>query len=173
MSHLFPKSNTLRSFHNLLKPHLLFPLATTTRSLSTETRSQKLERIADDLISLNPLERYDFSLLWSHKLGLNRYSSPLATPLASSGPSSAVDSGSPAAAEAKEKTVFDVKLEKYDAAAKIKIIKEVRGFTDLGLKEAKDLVEKFPCVLKKGLTKEEADSVVEKLKALGATVVLE
>lgn len=69
--------------------------------------------------------------------------------------------------------VFDIKLEKFDAAAKIKIIKEVRTFTDLGLKEAKDLVEKAPVVLKKGLTKEEAGAIVDKLKEIGATAVLE
>ncbi|KAK9121948.1 hypothetical protein Syun_019565 [Stephania yunnanensis] len=44
--------------------------------------------------------------------------------------------------KAAEKTAFDLKLEKFDAAAKIKIIKEVRSFTNLGLKEAKELVEK-------------------------------
>ncbi|XP_029127340.1 uncharacterized protein LOC114915951 [Cajanus cajan] len=66
-----------------------------------------------------------------------------------------------------------LKLEKYDAAVKIKIVKEVRAFTDLGLKEAKDLVEKPPCVLKKGLTKEEAKPIMEKLKELGAAVVLD
>ena len=72
-----------------------------------------------------------------------------------------------------ERSAFDLKLEKYDAAVKIKIIKEVRTFTDLGLKEAKELVEKVPVVLKKGLTKEEADPILTKLKELGATVVLE
>ncbi|KAK9158715.1 hypothetical protein Scep_005289 [Stephania cephalantha] len=50
-----------------------------------------------------------------------------------------------------EKTTFDVKLEKFDAAAKIKVIKEVRTFTNLGLKEAKDLVEKTPVLLKQGV----------------------
>ncbi|KAK5824158.1 uncharacterized protein LOC108486005 [Gossypium arboreum] len=47
--------------------------------------------------------------------------------------------GAPKAEEKKEKTAFDVKLEKFDAAAKIKVIKEVRAFTNLGLKEAKSL----------------------------------
>ncbi|CAI0375156.1 unnamed protein product [Linum tenue] len=84
-----------------------------------------------------------------------------------------MSSGPAGGAAAAEKTVFDIKLEKFDAAAKIKIIKEVRSFTDLGLKEAKDLVEKVPAVLKKGLTKEEATAIAEKLKELGATVVLE
>ncbi|KAK7858493.1 50s ribosomal protein l7/l12 [Quercus suber] len=54
---------------------------------------------------------------------------------------------------------------------KEKIIKEVRTFTDLGLKEAKELVEKVPVVLKKGLTKEEADPILAKLKELGATIM--
>ncbi|KAK9937197.1 hypothetical protein M0R45_014004 [Rubus argutus] len=72
-----------------------------------------------------------------------------------------------------EKTVFELKLESFEAASKIKLIKEVRSFTDLGLKEAKDLVEKAPSVLKAGVSKEEGEQLVEKLKALGAKVVLE
>ncbi|KAL8266206.1 hypothetical protein R6Q59_003550 [Mikania micrantha] len=57
-----------------------------------------------------------------------------------------------------KKVIFDVKLDKYDAASKIKIIKEVRGFMDLGLKEAKDLVEKAPIVVKKGIIKDEKET---------------
>lgn len=72
-----------------------------------------------------------------------------------------------------EKTVFELKLESYEAAAKIKVIKEVRSFTDLGLKEAKDLVEKTPSILKKGVSKEEGEQIIEKMKALGAKVVME
>jgi large subunit ribosomal protein L7/L12 len=72
-----------------------------------------------------------------------------------------------------EKTVFDVKLEKFDTAAKIKVIKEVRGFTNLGLKEAKELVEKAPIVVKQGVTKEEAKEIMEKIKAAGGVAVME
>ncbi|KAJ9183317.1 hypothetical protein P3X46_007185 [Hevea brasiliensis] len=72
-----------------------------------------------------------------------------------------------------EKTVFELKLESYEAASKIKIIKEVRSFTDLGLKEAKDLVEKTPSVLKTGVSKEEGEQIIEKMKAVGAKVVME
>ncbi|KAG1328173.1 50S ribosomal protein L7/L12 [Cocos nucifera] len=72
-----------------------------------------------------------------------------------------------------EKTAFDVKLEKFDAAAKIKVIKEVRTFTSLGLKEAKDLVEKVPVLLKQGVTKEEANDIIEKIKAAGGVAVME
>ncbi|KAE8726192.1 50S ribosomal protein L7/L12 [Hibiscus syriacus] len=73
----------------------------------------------------------------------------------------------------KEKTAFDVKLEKFDAAAKIKVIKEVRAFTNLGLKEAKDLVEKAPVILKQGVTKEEAHDIMEKIKAAGGVAIME
>ncbi|MQM19819.1 hypothetical protein Taro_052831 [Colocasia esculenta] len=72
-----------------------------------------------------------------------------------------------------EKSTFDIKLEKFDAIAKIKVIKEVRGFMDLGLKEAKDLVEKAPVVVKKQVTKEEAEQIAAKLKEVGAILVLE
>ncbi|KAG6392515.1 hypothetical protein SASPL_146737 [Salvia splendens] len=141
------------------------------RALCTavETRTQKLERIAEDLIGLNKIERHDYVILFRHKMGLNRFGAA-ASPAAQS-PSSP-GSSAPAAA-AKEKTAFDVKLEKFEASAKLKVIKEIRSFTDLGLKEAKDLVEKTPAVVKKGVTKEEAEKIVAKLKEIGATVVLE
>ncbi|XP_010524804.1 PREDICTED: uncharacterized protein LOC104802756 [Tarenaya hassleriana] len=73
----------------------------------------------------------------------------------------------------KEKTAFDVKLEKFDASAKIKVIKEVRAFTNLGLKEAKELVEKVPAVVKQGVTKEEANEIIEKIKAAGGVASME
>ncbi|XP_057968375.1 uncharacterized protein LOC131157923 [Malania oleifera] len=140
---------------------------------AAETQTQKLERIADELLDLTKLERYDYSILFRLKLGLNKYG-PAVPGLGASPSASSSSTGSAAAdSKAAEKTAFDIKLEKFDAAAKIKIIKEVRTFTDLGLKEAKDLVEKTPIVLKKGVSKEEADSILEKLKGLGATVVLE
>uniref|UniRef100_A0A7N0TQS6 Large ribosomal subunit protein bL12 C-terminal domain-containing protein n=1 Tax=Kalanchoe fedtschenkoi TaxID=63787 RepID=A0A7N0TQS6_KALFE len=139
-------------------------------SVASETRSQKLERIATELLDLNKIERHDYGILFRLKLGLNRYGPAVS----GVGSSSAADASASGAAETKaEKTVFDLKLEKFDAAAKIKIIKEVRTFTDLGLKEAKELVEKAPVVLKKGITKEEATAIADKLKELGATVVLE
>ncbi|KAK9813031.1 hypothetical protein WJX72_007836 [[Myrmecia] bisecta] len=85
----------------------------------------------------------------------------------------AAPADAPAAAPVEEKTEFDLKLDGFDAAAKIKVIKEVRAMTDLGLKEAKELVEKSPAVLKKGLKKEEAEELKKKLEAAGAKVSLE
>ncbi|KAA8542674.1 hypothetical protein F0562_023827 [Nyssa sinensis] len=74
--------------------------------------------------------------------------------------------------KAAEKTAFDVKLEKFDAAAKIKVIKEVRAFTNLGLKEAEDLVERVPGLLKQGVTKEVANDMIEKIKSFGGVAVM-
>lgn len=75
----------------------------------------------------------------------------------------------PAEAEpAEEKTHFDVELTKFDAATKIKVIKEIRGLLGLGLKEAKELVEGAPQWIGKEIKKEEAEAMVEKLKAVGA-----
>ncbi|HHW68414.1 MAG TPA: 50S ribosomal protein L7/L12 [Epulopiscium sp.] len=75
------------------------------------------------------------------------------------------------AAVAEEKTEFDVEL--TDAGAqKIKVIKVIREITGLGLKEAKDLVEGAPKVVKEGVAKEEAESLKAKLEEAGAKVTL-
>lgn len=76
------------------------------------------------------------------------------------------------AAEAEEKTEFDVELTEFPADKKIAIIKEVRGITGLGLKEAKDLVESVPKVLKEATTKDDAEEIKKKLEEAGAKVTL-
>ena len=76
-----------------------------------------------------------------------------------------------AAAPAEEKTAFDIVLLE-GGAQKVNVIKEIRGFTTLGLKEAKDLVEGAPKTLKEGVTKKEAEEIKKKLEAVGAKVEL-
>ena len=75
-----------------------------------------------------------------------------------------------AAAPVEEKTEFDVVLAAVDAAKKIAVIKVVRELTGLGLKEAKELVEAAPKAIKEGASKDEANSLKEKLEAAGAKV---
>lgn len=75
--------------------------------------------------------------------------------------------------KAAEKTSFTIKLESFDAKEKIKVIKEVRAITGKGLKEAKDLVESLPQILKKDVKKDEAEKIVAVLKEAGAVCVLE
>ncbi len=71
---------------------------------------------------------------------------------------------------AEEKTEFDVVLKGFADGQKIPVIKEVRGITGLGLKEAKEMVEGGETTLKEGVSKEEAASLKEKLEAAGAVV---
>ncbi|CAA7014370.1 unnamed protein product [Microthlaspi erraticum] len=146
----------------------------------TEHRSPPTERVfklVDEISSLTLSEISELGAIIMKKKGMTELPTvavmkPGAGIVAGGGIGQGQTGG--ASEEAKpEKTVFEIKLESFEAAAKIKIIKEVRSFTDLGLKEAKELVEKTPSILKAGLSKEEGEKIVEKLRALGAKVVLE
>ena len=79
--------------------------------------------------------------------------------------------GPAAGAEAEEKTEFDVELTEV-GAEKVKVIKVVREVTGLGLKEAKDLVDGAPKVVKEGASKEEAEELKKKLEEVGAKITL-
>jgi len=79
--------------------------------------------------------------------------------------------GAGAAAPAEEKTTFTVVLAS-SGTNKIQVIKEIRTITNLGLKEAKDLVESAPKTVKEGISKEEAEDIKKKLEAQGAKVEL-
>ena len=79
--------------------------------------------------------------------------------------------GAAAAAPAEEKTSFDVELTSV-GANKIQVIKVVRELTGLGLKEAKDLVDGAPQMVKEGIQKADADAAKEKLEAVGATITI-
>jgi large subunit ribosomal protein L7/L12 len=89
---------------------------------------------------------------------------PMAAPVMTSG-----ELGKGGASKAEEKTEFTVILAAV-GDKKIQVIKEVRAITNLGLKEAKDLVEKTPAPVKENISKEEAESVKKKLEEAGATV---
>ena len=77
--------------------------------------------------------------------------------------------GAAPAAAAEEKTEFDVVMTSF-GAEKIKVIKEVRGITGLGLAEAKALVEGVPAKIKEGVSKEDAEALKEQLTAVGAEI---
>ena len=121
-----------------------------------------LEKIADDLSALTVMEAAELSNLLEEKWGVSA-----AAPVAVAALGAAADAG---AAEA-EKTEFDVILASF-GEKKINVIKEVRAITQLGLKEAKDLVESAPSPIKEGVSKEEAEKIKKKLEDAGATVEL-
>lgn len=118
-----------------------------------------LEQIVDQLSGLTVIEAAELSKLLEEKWGVSA-----AAPVAAA-------AAAPAAEAAEEKDAFDVVL----AAAgdqKINVIKEVRAITGLGLKEAKDMVEAAPKVIKEGAKKDEAEALKKQLEAAGAKVEL-
>ncbi len=91
--------------------------------------------------------------------------------ISAAAPVAAAAAAAPAAAAAEEKSSYDVELTDT-GAQKIAIIKVVRELTQLGLGEAKDLVDKAPSILKKGVAKEAADDMKKKIEAAGGKVTL-
>jgi large subunit ribosomal protein L7/L12 len=122
-----------------------------------------LQKIVDELSSLTVLEAAELARLLEEKWGVSA-----AAPVAMMAAGGAAAAG---AAPAEEKTEFTVVLASA-GAQKINVIKEVRAITNLGLKEAKDLVEGAPKPVKEGVAKDEAEKIKKQLEAAGATVEL-
>ncbi|XP_034673639.1 50S ribosomal protein L7/L12 [Vitis riparia] len=134
--------------------------------------SEKVVELAERIAALAPEERRQIGPMLKDRLSLPK-TQVISTEGMELGSQGGAAAGAGKVEEKVEKTAFDVKLEKFEAAAKIKVIKEVRAFTSLGLKEAKDLVEKVPVVIKQGITKDEANDIIEKIKAAGGVAVME
>ena len=122
-----------------------------------------LQKIAEDLSSLSVIEAAELSKILEEKWGV---SAAAAAPVAVSG-----TGGGDTAPAAEAKTEFDVHLTAA-GAQKINVIKEVRTITGLGLKEAKDLVEGAPKVVKEGVAEADANDIKANLETAGATVEL-
>ena len=123
--------------------------------------SDKLNGIISTLEGLNVLEMHALVKSIEEKWGVSAAAAVMAGP--------AAGGGGAAAAPAEEKTEFKVTL-KDVGANKINVIKAVREVTDLGLKEAKDLVDGAPKVVKEGVAKAEAEEIKKKFEAAGAKV---
>ena len=119
-----------------------------------------LNKIIDELSSLTVVEAAELSKQLEEKWGVTAAAAVAAPAAAGSG-----------AAPAEEKDEFTVVLASA-GDKKINVIKEIRGVTSLGLKEAKDLVEGAPKEVKAGVNKKEAEEIKAKLEAAGATVEL-
>lgn len=126
--------------------------------------SVKLDDMIKSIEEMTVLELADLVKALEEKFGVKANMPMMAAPGAAG-----AQSGTAAAAE--EKSSFSVVLASA-GANKIAVIKEVRTITNLGLKEAKDLVDAAPKPVKDGATKEEAEEIKKKLEAAGATVEL-
>lgn len=123
--------------------------------------SEKVEKLVDEIAGLTVMELSDLSSALQDKFGVSA-----AMPMMAGG---AMPAGAAGAEAAEEKTEFDVIL---TAAGdkKIQVIKVVREITGLGLKEAKELVDKAPNPVKEGIDKAEADQIREKIEEVGGQV---
>lgn len=126
----------------------------------------KLEQIVKSVEELTVLELADLVKVLEDKFGVTAASPMMAGPMAAG-----AGAGSGAAAAVEEKTSFTVVLANA-GGNKISVIKEVRTATNLGLKEAKDLVDAAPKTVKENMPKAEAEELKKKLEAAGATVEL-
>ena len=122
-----------------------------------------LAKLVEELSSLTVLEAAELSKMLEEKWGVSA-AAPVAMAAAP-----AAGGAAAAAAPAEEKTEFTVVLAKA-GDKKINVIKEIRTITGLGLKEAKDLVEGAPKIVKEGVSKEEAEKIRKVLEENGATV---
>ena len=121
--------------------------------------SEKVTALIEDIKALTVIELSDLVHALEEVFGVS--AAAMAAP--------AAGGAAPAGAAAEEQTEFDVVLTSF-GAEKIKVIKEVRTITGLGLAEAKALVEGVPAKIKESVNKDEANELKEKLVAVGATV---
>ena len=124
------------------------------------TLTKEEQAVIDALEKLNVIQLNNVVKFMEKQYGISA-----AAPVAAAAPAAA------AAAPAEEKSSYDVELTD-SGAQKIAVIKVVREVTQLGLGEAKDLVDKTPAILKKGVAKKDADDMKKKLEAAGAKVTL-
>src|SRR5215207_5311873 len=122
------------------------------------------EDVIEFLKSMTLLEASELVKELEETFGVSAAAAAVAAPAAG-----AASGGGETAAAAEEKTEFDVILQAV-GGNKINVIKVVREVTALGLKEAKDLVEAAPKAVKEGISKEEAETIKQKLSDAGATV---
>ena len=120
-----------------------------------------VKKLAEELVKLTILEAKELNDILKDEYGIE----PAAAAVVA-GPAGGGDAGGAAA-----KSDFDVVMTSF-GGNKIAVIKEVRGITGLGLKEAKELVEGAPKAVKEGVPEAEANEIKEKLEAAGATVEL-
>lgn len=123
---------------------------------------EKFQKLVEEIEKMSVLDLSELVKILEEKFGVSA-----AAPMMMAGP--VAGAGEVAAAE--EKTEFDVELTAA-GAAKINVIKAVREITGLGLKDAKDLVDAAPKVVKEKISKADAEEVKKKLEEAGATVAL-
>ena len=137
--------------------------------------NERVNKLAGEILELTVLESSWLSEILRKKLNIQRPAYGAMPMAMQGGPAPAAAAPAAPAAPpppAKEQTDFEVRLESFSAEGKIKVIKEIRAITSLGLKEAKDLCEKAPVTIKANVPKEEAEAMKKQIEAAGGKVAL-
>ncbi|KAI5124754.1 hypothetical protein M0805_005388 [Coniferiporia weirii] len=139
----------------------------------TGSSDPKISRIVDDISGLTLLQAADLVTMLKSRLNIQEIAMPAASVAPVAAASTLVEDA-PVEEKPKEKTIFNVKLESFDAAAKPKIIREVKAMNPtLTLVAAKNFVESLPKLLKENLPKDEAEKMKKAFEALGGVVTLD
>ncbi|MBN1998557.1 50S ribosomal protein L7/L12 [candidate division KSB1 bacterium] len=131
-----------------------------------QTTDAKVDKIISEIEKMSVLQLSKLVKALEDKFGVTA-----AAPVAIAAPGAGAAAGGAEAAAEEEKTEFDVVL-KSAGSQKIQVIKVVRSLTNLGLKEAKDLVDGAPSNVKEGISKDEAEDIKAKLEEVGAEIEL-
>ncbi|KAK5118352.1 hypothetical protein LTR62_002865 [Meristemomyces frigidus] len=147
---------------------------------ATASTNPKIATIVDQIGQLTLLETADLVaslklLILAFQSRLNIPDMPMGGFAAAGAPAAAapVEEAEEAAPAKEEKTLFNLKLESFEAGSKPKVIKEVKAMLGLSLVDSKKFVESAPKIMKEGVPKEEAEKLIETMKALGAVVKME
>ncbi|AOW07321.1 ribosomal protein L7/L12, C-terminal/adaptor protein ClpS-like protein [Yarrowia lipolytica] len=131
----------------------------------------KITAIVDQIAQLNLLETSSLVTELKSRLNIPDISFPAAGAAPAAAPAAAAEEAAPEPVE--EKTIFNIKLESYDAKAKPKVIKEIKTLLGLSLVDAKKIVDAAPKMVKESVPKEDADKIKKVLEDLGAKITLE
>lgn len=147
--------------YNISPPHPL-----------SQASQDKVQAIFDKVLWLDMIEVHLLTQIVNEQMGISWKETEMRQKGGGFVQASSGGGGSAAEEPVEEKTIFDLKLVGFDAKAKIKVIKEVRAITGLGLKEAKEMVEGAPKVVQKELKLDKAEELKAQLEAVGAQVEL-
>lgn len=148
--------------------------SSSTSSVPPPAGDAKINKLVDDIASLSLLQAADLVSLLKTRLNITEIALPAASAAPVATAPAVEEEAAPQEEKPKEKTMFTLRLESFNADSKAKVIREVKAtFANMNLMEAKKFAESVPQTLKENVPKEEAEKLKAAFEALGAKVTLE
>ncbi|ANB12720.1 mitochondrial nucleoid protein MNP1 [Sugiyamaella lignohabitans] len=168
---LCTRSSILKSGVRSVRPASIASVRMNSSAAPATPVNPKITAIVDQISELTILETSALVSELKSRLNIPDISFPAGGAAPAAAPVAAAEEEAPEPVQ--EKTIFNIKLESFDAKAKPKIIKEVKTLLGLSLVESKKFVESAPKVLKENVPKEDAEKIKETIEAVGGKIVLE